>query len=82
MLCRRDYAKHVVASFDHQIKSEYYGGNISVYIEGISLEHSNALPQIDINAYTNSCPHHAVFQYFCWMIENKMLPLLPHTVNF
>ena len=27
ILCRRDYAKMVVASFANQIKSEYYGGN-------------------------------------------------------
>ena len=38
MLCRRDYAERVVASFTHQIQSEYYGGNISVSIEGIALE--------------------------------------------
>ena len=39
VLCRRDYAERLVASFSHQIKSEYYCGNISVYIEVISLEH-------------------------------------------
>ena len=32
VLFRRDYAERVVASFAHQIKSEYYGGNISVSI--------------------------------------------------
>ena len=33
VLCRRDYAERVVASFANQIKSEYYGGNRSVAIE-------------------------------------------------
>ena len=30
--CRRNYSKSVVATFAHQIQSEYYGGNRSVYI--------------------------------------------------
>ena len=30
VLCCRDYAEKVVASFVNQIKYEYYGGNISV----------------------------------------------------
>ena len=37
VLCRRGYAERVVASFDHQIQSEYYGRNRSLSIEGISL---------------------------------------------
>ena len=45
VLCRRDYADRVVAKFPLQIKSEYYGGNRSVSIEGIELEHLSALPQ-------------------------------------
>ena len=32
VLCRRDYAERLVASFANQIQSEYYGGNISVSI--------------------------------------------------
>ena len=32
VLCRRDYSERLVARFDHQILSEYYGGNISVSI--------------------------------------------------
>ena len=32
VLCRRDYAVRVVASFDNQIQSEYYVRNRSVYI--------------------------------------------------
>ena len=38
VLCRRDYDERVVAIFEHQIKSEYYGGNRYAYIEGIDLE--------------------------------------------
>ena len=37
VLCRRDYAEQVVSIFSHKIKSEYYGGNRSVSIEGIFL---------------------------------------------
>ena len=33
-----DYAELIVARFSHQIKSEYYGGNMSVSIECITLE--------------------------------------------
>ena len=35
VLCRHGYAERLVASFANQIQSEYYGGNISVSIEGI-----------------------------------------------
>ena len=52
VLCRRDYSERVVASFDQQIQSEYYGGNISVYIVDIELEHFNALPQKYMNSHT------------------------------
>ena len=45
VLCRHDYDDMVVASFAHQIQSEYYGGNRSVSIEGIVLENFSALPQ-------------------------------------
>ena len=64
VLCRRDYAERVVASFANQIKSEYYGGNRSVSIEGIALEHFSAAPHTDINSSTMSRPRHAVFYSF------------------
>ena len=64
MLCRRDYAERVVASFSNQIKSEYYVGNRSVSIEVIALEHFSALPQIELNTYTKPCLRCAVFHYF------------------
>ena len=64
VLCRRDYSERVVASFTHHVKSEYYGGNRSVYIDGISLEHLCALPQTEIKSSTKSCPSHTMFHYF------------------
>ena len=64
VLCRRDYDERVVASFDNEIQSEYYGGNRSVSIEGIALEHLSAAPQADINSSLLSLPRHAVFHYF------------------
>ena len=64
MLCSCDYADRIVASFPHQIKSEYYGGNISISIEVIALEHLSALPQTEINSYTKPCPLHEVFHHF------------------
>ena len=43
VLCCSDCSERVVETFAHQIQSEYYGVNRSVYIEGISLEHFSAL---------------------------------------
>ena len=56
VLCYCDYAERVVASFANQIQSEYYGGNRSVYIEGIVIEHFSAAPQSDINSSSLPCP--------------------------
>ena len=42
LLCCRNYSERVVASFEHQILSEYYSRNRSVSIEGITLEHCSA----------------------------------------
>ena len=64
VLCRRDYAERVVVSFPHQIQSEYWGGNRSVSIEGIALEHFSTLPHTEINSSTKECPCHAVFHSF------------------
>ena len=54
VLCHRDYDERLVSSFVNQIQSEYYGGNISVSIEGIALENFSAAPQADINSSTPS----------------------------
>ena len=44
VLCCRDYSERIVASYAHQIQSEYYSGDISVSIDFIALEHFSALP--------------------------------------
>ena len=64
VLCPRDYSERVVARFYNQIQSEYYGGNRSLSIEVIALEHFSAAPQEDINSTTPSHPRHAVFHPF------------------
>ena len=64
VLCYCDYSESVVASFAHEIKSEYYGENISVSLEVIVLEHSSALPQTGIKSSTKSFPRHEVLYYF------------------
>ena len=50
-------------------------------IESIVLENVSALPQTNFNSTTPSRQCHAVFNYFYWMIANKMLPLLLHTAR-
>ena len=79
MLCRRDYAEKLIASFAKQIQSEYYGGNRYASIDGIALEHFSALPHTEIKSFTEPCPCHAVFRSFFWMTADKMLLLLIHT---
>ena len=64
VLCCRDYSERVVSIFTHQIQSEYYGENISVYIDVIALEHFSALHKSGINAPTKSRSRHAVFHSF------------------
>ena len=66
VLCRRDYAERLVASFDNQIQPEYYGGNRSVSTEGIELEHFSAATQTYINSYTLPRPWHAVSYSFLY----------------
>ena len=52
----------MVAVFENQIQSEYYGGNIFVYIEGITLEHFRCLQYISTFLEpVNSC-HRVLFQ--------------------
>ena len=81
VICCRDYAERLVAKFSYQIQSEYYVGNISVYIEVIALENFSAVPQADINSYTLSRQRHAVFHSFYLTVANSILPLLPHTAK-
>ena len=82
VLCCLDYSERVVVSFPNQIQSEYYGGNRSMSIEGILLEHFSVVPQADINSYTISRQRHALFHSFYLTTENRMLPLLPHTEKY
>ena len=63
VICRCDYSERVVARFANQIQSKYYGGNRSVYIDVIELEHFSAVPKTDINSTTPSSQRHAVFHY-------------------
>ena len=64
VLCGCDYAERFVASFFNQIQLEHYGGNISVPIEVIVLEHFSTLPQTNINSTTPSHQRHALFHHF------------------
>ena len=64
VLCCRDYADRIVASFSNQIQSEYYGRNRYVSKEGIALEYFSAAPKADNNSSTISCQRHAVFHSF------------------
>ena len=64
VLCCRDNAELVVSSFAHQIKSEYYGGNRSVSIEGTNLEHFSATYQETSSYSLHSRTRHAAFHYF------------------
>ena len=81
VLCRCDYSERMVSNFANKIQSKYYGGNISVSIEGIALEHFSAVPHTDINSYTISRQRHAVFNSFYLITASRILPLLPHTAN-
>ena len=42
VLFRNDYSERVVSSFSHKIQSEYNGGNRSIFIKGIAVEHFSA----------------------------------------
>ena len=64
VLCCCDYYERVFESFANQIQPEYYGGNRSVYIEGIALAHFITVPQADTNSTTLSYQRHAVFNFF------------------
>ena len=81
VLCRHDYNERLVTIFANKIQSEYYGGNRSVSIEGITLEHFSSVPQADINSYTLSRQRHAVFHYSYLRITNRLLLLFVHTEN-
>ena len=72
MLCHRDDEELVVAIFAHQIKSEYYGGNIYVSIEGIKLEHFNTSYQEHHNQYCVVENTMLRFTILCHITPNNM----------
>ena len=71
MLCHCDYAEILVASFSHQIQSEYYGGNKYVFIEGIALELFSATTEIETATTQYTHTRHAVFRYFLYYDSKK-----------
>ena len=61
MLCRCYYAGRGVSSFAQKIKSEYYGGNWSMYIEGITWDHFSAPEKIETETTPQAFTQHVVF---------------------
>ena len=81
VLCCSDYAEGVVDSFAHQIQYEYYGGNISVYIEGMNwsiLVHQHIQKQKEHPKHAHAMP---CFIIIFLMTANMILPQLLHTAN-
>ena len=72
VLCRREYYERLVASFAHQIKSEYYSGNRSVSNEGIILKNFSA-PNTDRNRKNNTHTHTPcyVLILFVWLQQTR-----------
>ena len=64
LLCWRDYSERILSRFAHQIQSEYYCGNCSVYIEGVSLDHSSASNQANSQLISETVSRQAVFCSF------------------
>ena len=64
------YAERSVSSFAHQIQSEYYGLNMSVYIEGITLEHFSVSHHPIPLLSSDHVLHQAVFRSF-WSDDSK-----------
>ena len=71
-LCCQYYAEYEVSSFAHQIQSEYYGRNISVFIDGIVLEQLSASDQETLSSSSYSCNRHALFHHFCQIKAKNM----------
>ena len=61
-----DYSERVVDIFAHQIQSEQYGGNRSVSIEGIALDHLSATTYPETVSVQESCTHHAISHSFLY----------------
>ena len=61
VLCHQYYSERVVASFVHQIQSEYYGGNRYMYIKGIALGKFSSTYQGTSSSSYHILTHHAMF---------------------
>ena len=59
-----DYSERLVASFAHQIKSEYCGNNRYLSIEGIAFEHFSAPTQNETATTPQSRKHRAMIHSF------------------
>ena len=79
MLCRCYYSDILVASFAHQIKSEYCGENRSVSIEVISLEQFRILEQTEKSTTPQALSHHAMFHSFFLMTEKNSATTISHS---
>ena len=60
-MCRSDYADRVEDSFANQIQPEQYGGNISVYIDGISVDQYKQAQQTQIGCAPVKTKSHDMF---------------------
>ena len=81
VLCQSDYAELLVSSFDHQIKYEYYGGNMYISIYGIALEQFSTSQQPSSFLEPGNVSLHAVCHYLFLTTENSILKLQLHTLN-
>ena len=72
VLCRWNYAEHLLAIFVHQIQSKYYGGNRYVSIKGIVLEKFSDTYQWTSSSSLYSCKRHVLFNCFCWVTAKNM----------
>ena len=76
-----DYVERLVETFDHQIQYEYYGGNVFVSMELISLENYYS-QQVFLAADIYTKPKmHAAFDPFLSYNRNMMLQLYMQRVN-
>ena len=64
VLCRSDYVERILSSFAHQIQSEYYGGNRSVFIVVIALENISASNQASLSLTSETVSNKVVFINF------------------
>ena len=69
VLCCCYYDERIVASFSHEIQSEYYVVNRPMSIEGIVLGHFSSSPKAYINSTTPSSQRHTVFEYFIFLYQ-------------